>query len=237
VHLILALFFGLFGGARDTTSPPSFYVGRASDLGTGRPLYVEEHREVREGERRVGIVTEYKDLEGKLFARRTARFDGHPTVAQFRTEDLRTGALEGADVRGDKVRMYHRKGVREALNEREFAIPAAAAVDAGFNNYVQLHWAELEQGETLRFEFGVPYSLDYYGFRLYKKDDGRSGDRPQMTVVCDIDNFLIRLFVKPIRLTYDANARRLMTYEGISNMTDPEGANYTVRIVFDPYGP
>jgi hypothetical protein len=58
-----------------------------------------------------------------------------------------------------------------------------------------------------------------------------------MTVKLDIDNFVIRLFLDPIVLTYDMDARRLVSYEGISNILNDAGDSYFVRISYDPYGP
>jgi hypothetical protein len=216
---------------------PAKYVGRAFDLGTGAFLYTEEHREVREEGRRVGIDTDYRDASGRVIVQRTASFRKHPTLAEFRTEDLRTGAMEGAEVAANGVRMFYRDTQDEQLQERTMSIPSPAAIDAGFNNYVQMNWDEIASGKKLSFHLAVPFRLDYYGFRIYKGQQVESEGRSFMRVICDIDNFVLRMFVDPIILTYDAEARRLVSYEGLSNISGDDGDNYVVKIVYDPYGP
>ena len=43
---------------------------------------------------------------------------------------------------------------------------------------------------------------------------------------------LLRLLVDPIKVTYHRDLRCLMRYEGLSNLQDPNGDNYSVRIDF-----
>lgn len=221
----------------NASAPPATYVGKAFDLKSGAPVYTEVHTEIREGEKRVGVDTDYKDVDGKVIVRRTVSFRKHPTLAEFRTEDLRTGAIEGAEYLGEEVRLYYRDAGEELYNEKRLDIPNPGAIDAGFNNFVQMNWDALRAGKKLYFNFAVPFRLDYFGFRVYQEDVVEKDGRTLVQVICDIDNFVLRLFLKPIVLTYDADARRLVSYEGISNIAGTEGTNYFVRIEYDPYGP
>jgi len=110
-------------------------------------------------------------------------------------------------------------------------------VDAGFNNFIQTFWDSLQTGTKLSVNFAVPSKLDTYGFRVYRDGATTVNGRPAVRVKCDIDNFIIRLFLDPITLTYDEEAKRLVSYEGISNISNEKGENYFVRITYHPYGP
>ncbi len=213
------------------------YEGNAVDLETGEPVYREYHTEILEGDTRVGMRSVYRNPEGNVLARREVDFRKNPFVPDFTLIDERDGYTEGAEVRGDSVRLSLRKNRDSEMSSTTLLIPPPAVVDAGFNNYVQARWESIAQGEKQYFNFGAPFAQDYYGFRVYKEAEIVRDGRRMMVVHLDIDNFIIRLFLDPIVLTYDMTARRLVSYEGISNINNDEGKSYFVRITYDPYGP
>ena len=213
------------------------YEGKAVDLATGAELYIEDHKEILEDGRRVGMTSVYRDMSGRVLARRTVDFSKNPFVPDFELVDERDGYTEGASLQGDSLRVYLQKNSESPLEDVMLQIPDPAVVDAGFNNYVQAQWDAIAAGEKQYFNFAAPFAKDYYGFRVYKEDEVVENDRRMMIVHLDIDNFIIRLFLDPIVLKYDMEARRLVSYEGISNINNDEGKSYVVRITYDPYGP
>jgi hypothetical protein len=218
--------------------PRTAYDGAAVDLKTRRPVYTERHQETVVNGVRVGLRSTYVGPDGTVWATRRVDFSKNPMVPDFEFEDYRSGYRLGAESRGgDSVRFFERDGATAPLVEKVVRIPGTAVVDAGFNNFVQLNWETIASGRRMYFNFGAPFAMDYYGFRVYKDGERTEGNRRFMTVKLDIDNFVIRLFLDPIVLTYDMDARRLVAYEGISNILDDEGESYVVRISYDPYGP
>jgi hypothetical protein len=231
------LFFGVSGISDVSAKPPHKYEGIAWERKTGLPVYKEEHEDVLEYDRRIGLKTIYRDMQNNVIAKRIVSFRENETIATFQTEDLRDGYVEGAKVSGDSVHMFWRRNLRTDVKEKTIHIPPPAVVDAGFNNFVQQHWDELLGGSTIHFNFGAPFALDYYPFRIFKKSELTVEGRKRVVMQCDIDNFIIRLFVTPILLTYDVNARRLAAYEGISNVNNNDGRSYFVKIQYNPFGP
>jgi len=213
------------------------YRGVALDLQKEVPLYVEEHEERYRAGERTFLLTVYRGTEGRIIARREADFSRSTLVPDFQTEDLRSGYLEGAERVAGGIRLYWRKSADGPIEERVVDIPSPAVVDAGFNNFVQEQWKALMNGEELQIHFGIPSSLDYYRFRIYKDEEILHNGRPAAVVLCEIDNFFIRLFVSPIVLVYDVETRRLVSYKGISNISDEQGNNHRVRIDYQPFGP
>ncbi len=233
----LSLVLGIPGVPATGAKPSAVYEGIALDKKTGLPLYKEQHEEIVENDKCVGLSTIYRDMRNTTIAKRTVSFRDKETIPNFRTEDMRDGYLEGARVSGDSVHLYWRRNLRSELNEKTLLIPEPAVVDAGFNNFVKLHWDELLEGSTLHFNFGAPVALDYYPFRIFKKSETMVQGRGRVEMQCDIDNFLVRLFVKPIILTYDVETRRLVEYQGISNINDSLGKSHVVTIHYNPFGP
>lgn len=218
----------------DSTS----YDGTAVDLKTRRQVYTERHEEQVINGVRVGLRSTYLGVDGTVWATRRVDFSKNPLMPDFEFEDRRTGYRIGAESHGaDSVRFFEREDASAPLVEKVIRIPGTAVVDAGFNNFVQANWETIASGRKMYFNFGAPFAMDYYGFRVYKDGERTEGNRRFMIVKLDIDNFVIRLFLDPIVLTYDMQARRLVTYEGISNILDDAGESYVVRISYDPYGP
>jgi hypothetical protein len=235
ILLPLLMYIGSAGSpAREFSAK---YEGVALDSKSKTVLYIEEHEELLDNGKRIGLKTSYRDPSGKVIVQRTVSFKENETTPTFRTEDYRNGYLEGAEARGDSVRLYWRKNYGSPLNEKTILIPGPAAVDAGFNNFIQNNWNDLLQGNKRRFNFGAPFALDYFGFRVYKTDEKVVGDRRQVVMQCEIDSFFLRLFITPIVLTYDVESKRLVEYSGISNINNDNGKSYFVTIQYNPFGP
>lgn len=213
------------------------YKGEALDLKKRTPLYIEEHEEQYRDGARTFLATTYRDIEGRIIARRSVDFSKSTLAPDFQTEDLRSGYLEGAERVEGGVRLYWRKTTIDPLQERIVAVPSPAVVDAGFNNFVQERWDSIMRGERLQMYFALPFTLDYYRFRLYKDEEKVINGRNVAIVRCEIDNIVLRLFVKPIVLAYDTGTRRMVSYNGISNINDEEGKSHLVRIEYKPFGP
>lgn len=221
----------------DPVSNARSYRGVAVDLRTGAPLYVEEHQEEMIGGRRTRLTTVYRDVTGVQIAERTVEYVADRFVPIFRFEDKRSGYVEGAEHVDGDVRLFSREAKGDEVREKVISIPSPAVVDAGFNDFVQAHWDDMMAGKTMKMHFGVPSRLDYFRFRLYRVEEKLVDGKQAVVVRCEVDNMFLRWLVDPITLTYDEKSRRMVSYEGISNVSDEQGNSHLVRIVFDPIGP
>jgi hypothetical protein len=213
------------------------YDGRAVDRKTGTHLYTERHEEIMVDGKRVGLRSDYIGHDGRTWATRVVDFSKDAFAPDLRFEDLRTGSVLRSEKRGDSVHFTSRDGRTSPPETQSLLIPEPAVIDAGFNNFVQHHWDVLASGRRLSFYFGAPFDMDYYRFRVSRTGERQEGDRRFMVVTLEIDDFVLRLFLEPIVLTYDMSARRLVSYEGISNLQNEQGTSFDVRITYDPYGP
>jgi hypothetical protein len=213
------------------------FVGTATDMKLGTPLYAEEHEELYENGKRSRLTSTYRDESKNVIATRIVDFSQHTFMPNFRLENRRTGYVEGAEKVGTGLRLYVRRTANEPFEEKVIPVSQPTVVDAGFNSFVQTYWDSLMSGKKLYLNFAVPARLEDYGFRLYKEAETTIGGKSVVVVKCDIDNFFLRLLLKPIVLTYDVESKRLISYEGISNISDENGDNYFVKIAFSPLGP
>ena len=233
----LALSMMLVVGLNPDVSTTRNYTGRASSLNERKHIYAEEHQEVYEKGKRVRLNTTYRNELNNVIATRTSDFSRHEFMPDFRLENRLTGYMEGAEKVDGGVRLFVRNATGEPISEKTVKIPQPAVLDAGFNSFVQVHWDSLITGRKLLVNFGVPSRLDYYSFRLYKDGETRIDGRRVLIVKFDVDNFVLRFLVDPIILKYDTETKRMISYEGISNLSDGKGKNYVVKIDFGTDGP
>jgi hypothetical protein len=205
----------------------------ASALRDGAPLYREEHfvRTV-DGSPDERLVL-YRCLDGQPFARKRVRYGTEPSAPSFQLEDARSGYREGAERTAAGVRVAW-----TAPGEAEAAalLPSGQLVaDAGFDEWVRRSWEPLTSGDPVSMQFLVPSQLRTYRFDVAPVASGDASLRA----------FRMRLggwfgwLLPSIEVAYDAETRRLVRFEGLSNLRDDAGdAPLKVRIEFpDPPQP
>lgn len=223
--------------AAGATTRTERFVGTAVDLRSGKLIYTEEHEAFYADNVNVRSVITYRDGNKNVIGKKEIAFSGDSPAAQFRREDFRYGTVEGAEVTGRGVKLIKKEDGASPQQEEIVAIPGTVAIDAGLNNLVRTHWDKLQRNEPVIFNLGVPSQLDYFEFRVVKDRSEMQNGKSTMVVRFESDHWFIRLFVEPVVVWYDAETRRAVRYEGISNLYDEKGKSYVVRVTFDKPGP
>jgi hypothetical protein len=231
VALIL-LFVALTGFSGIKTSSTDLRTD-AFDRKTGNRLYTEVRNQADYPDRPGVWYFTYSDELGKTIVQRSVNFEKDMIKPDFRLNDLRNGYSEGAEVIASGIRVFSGGSPDEPLEQKLLLVPEPAVIDAGFNFFVEKNWDRLMNGEVLSFNFVAPSQLDYFSLRVYKKHETTWRGKPAVVMNMDVDNFLIRLFVEAIHMTYDKSSRKLVVYDGISNIYDAEGKSHKVRMEFN----
>ena len=94
---------------------------------------------------------------------------------------------------------------------------------------MRIYWDLLAAGSQVEFDYAVPDRLRSFHFRIRRLDE------PHQTLLLRIEpaNWWLRWVVAHIDMCYDVTSRRLLTYEGITDMRDERGRRYRARIEFD----
>jgi hypothetical protein len=209
------------------------YQGIATDLNSHTFYYVEEHKETIERQMLKQTVIQYKDSEGVLIARKVVDYSTYKLTPAFEQNDYRDGYLESVACTSSQLMFKFRRNKSEALKTKTIDIPENLVVDGGFNYFIKGNWEKLINGETKVFNFAVPSQLDYFAFRLYKD----SQHDEEIVFKMEPDNFVWRRLVDPIRVTYNLSTKRIVKYEGLSNINDEKGKSYLVKIMYPKVGP
>lgn len=208
----------------------------ARDARDGRLLYREEHLlRYADGALSERLVT-YRCADGTAFARKRVDYAGAPLAPAFVLEDARTGYREGL-ARDDEA---PRALVRAAADapERSGTLPASPALvaDAGFDEFIRQRWDDLVPAGEARIEFVVPSRLEALGFRVRGLGAADIDGVPAQRFRLTLGGWLA--WIAPhIDVAYDARDRRLLRYEGLSNIRDADGDPLVARIDFAPPPP
>lgn len=131
------------------------------------------------------------------------------------------------------VEKEHREGKKSIIS---LNTDAPLVVDAGFDRFVQHNWSSLAKGKTLSFSFLVISRAKLFDFEIARtnvQDNSRS-----LEFEVKPGNFFFSMLVDPIRLVYDLETRRLLRFEGLTNIERfvdkaPQGDNFVARIQYD----
>ncbi len=208
----------------------------ARDAEDGRLLYREEHLlRYADGALRERLVT-YRCADGTAFARKRVDYAGAALAPAFVLDDARTGYREGLAREGAAARAL----VRETAAAPERSGPLAASpslvADAGFDEFIRRHWDTLVPAGEARIDFVVPSRLEALGFRVRGLGPGDIDGVPAQRFRLTLGGWLA--WIAPqIDVAYDARDRRLLRYEGLSNIRDADGDPLLARIDFAPPPP
>lgn len=119
----------------------------------------------------------------------------------------------------------------ESLKRASGGDDAATVIDAGFDNYVRSRWDELAAGKTVDFPFLVLGREQPLAMQAARRDGDCAEDALCLAVAPQA--WYLRLVVPPIELTYARDSRRLLRYQGISNLRDAQGNSRLVDIRYD----
>ncbi len=208
----------------------SFY-GYAYDLDNGEYLYTEVHQPNFEGGKEVASTIRYYTPDGKEIGRKTLDYRADPYVPKFRFDLPGEGYAEAITANGESIDMLKISG-KGKEKRKSIQRDGFTAADSGFNHAVQDNLPKLLKGEVVNFRFAVAGQLDSYRFKIKKVGDGTFEGKPAVKLLVQADS-LLRYIAPDLDLLYDAEARRLLEYKGVSNIHDPStGKAYNARIVY-----
>jgi hypothetical protein len=219
-------------GAPTVRAADQVFTGYARDLESKRLLYIESHF-VRGagtvGEQRVVL---YRCPSGTdSFARKELEYGAAREEPQFTLLDARSGYTEGLRRTAQGLEVFQRASATAQVRRAKVPANVAIVSDAGFDEFVRKHWAELEAGRTVRFPFLVPSRLDFLTFKVKKHNEETIEGAPASVIRLNLSGVL-GWFLPYIEVSYRKSDRVLMRYKGLTNVRDTDGNNLIAQIDF-----
>ncbi|NKF23849.1 hypothetical protein [Solimonas marina] len=209
------------------------FYGYAYDLKSGRYLYTEVHHEQVDHGHWLGGTIRYYAPDGTLIGDKTLKFDQDPYVPVY-DFDMKTDGYHEAitSVSKDGIAMEKRSTRDDPLKKKTIEHAQPMCADSGFHALLVANFATLMAHKTFTFTFGVAGNLASYRFRAKRIGDTTFEGKPAVRFRVEPDS-LLRWFVDPLVVTYDPETKKLLEYEGVSNIPNPAtNKPYVARIAY-----
>lgn len=211
------------------------FEGQAFDPESQTLLYSERHEIERDADGRyLRSRVAYFHPDGSPLGTKQVDFNQQPFLPSLSFEDYRTGMLTRLETSSKVVTLKKTQaGEDRIVQELTLGSDTLLIADAGFDRMVTANWDALIQGQTLGFEFvtlGRGRLVD-----LQMRLTGQDGTHAKFEV--EAQNWLFRMVMDPIRLTYDLKQQQLLEYTGVTNIPivengKPTQDNLKARIVY-----
>jgi hypothetical protein len=204
------------------------FVGRAVDA-SGSVAYIEQHRVVY----RHGAVAEsrtlYLDDRDRTIGELVSDYSQGVRFGSYEFVDKRADYRDGARVLDDAIVVFRDEAADDADVEKAVLSRSSdQIVGQGFHQFIRANLAAIVDGEVFHVQMVLPSRLDQYDFRIRRvKEEGN-----KVTVRLEIDNWLLRIFAPDVEAVYDVETRRLLRYEGVSNLANASGDPQKVTITY-----
>lgn len=211
------------------------FQGKASDLKTSDLLYIENHKVIlnEQGEYLSAYVT-YSSPEGQIFAEKTLDYAKSSMAPDMLFHDKRSDEHIRVflnDTNAYLQVLIEGKGKRKESNIK--LDEPVIVVDAGFDRLIGSRWDVLRKDKEIQFTFLAITRAQLINFEAVEINVNDS------SVFLELHprNFFINMLVEPISLEYDRKTKRLMSFEGLTNIEKFENGkrtedNYVARIEY-----
>lgn len=230
--LCIFLSLSVFASTTGHATSVLLFEGTAYDINTKDVLYKEQHTiTLNERDQYKATAVTYLDSSGEVFAKKTLDFSHDLMSPLVDFEDTRVGISVKVSKEDNGLSVRY-KSASDSASGIVKRVPMMV-VDAGFDQMLLQYWDVLLNNERLEFEFLAPTRAQLISFSLTPtfQNDAIIGFSLAPS------NFFLRLLVDPIKLTYDKLTKRILIYEGLTNIEKTKqgkatGDYYIARIEY-----
>lgn len=233
--------------SQNSNHQEQYFIGRAYDADNLEILlYTETYAlSFSPQGRPISSTVTYQKPGQPVMAIKTLDYSIHPAQPLFHIRNLESGLQLGVRLpspggavppsSGKTLEIFYQKRTNAPFKSRLFDLTPQTVIDGGFHFSILEHWQRLLAGETVEIIFMTPsrqrgYKIDV---KLVPEKEGTSAKSRQVQFLFAAHSRFVRWFSKPVLLTYGRESRRLLIYEGSSNIRDAQGKPYQVRIEYD----
>jgi hypothetical protein len=206
------------------------YTGEAKFK--GKVVYLEQHKIEIQDNKAVRSETIYRRPDGLIIGKLLNDYTKSVNVPEYLMEDMVTKNKHGIRRQDKKVFMFNQEnGKREETKEISEDVSEGELLVAGqgLHYYLVLKMDEVIQKGNLNLKFMIPGQLDVYEFKL--KVIKVLDDKAEFEIM--INNWFLKLFAPKLKMTYELKSRRLLSYEGLSNLKSPDDKLMKVEIKYN----
>jgi hypothetical protein len=209
-------------------------VGLAKNS-SGKLLYTEKHTSRYTADGRLQhLRTEYQGDDGKVFGYFDTNYLEHPFVPEYEFRDDRRFRAEKIEVEQGVVNAKVQFNKNEPEKKKSYKMASNMVAGQGLHNYMRSHIDDFVKNPKRvdSVEFLIPANETSYDFRVRAKKI----ENGQITYRVEADSWMFRIVAPHIEATYQIASKRLLIYDGPSNLVSPEGKQEKVVISYSYEG-
>lgn len=214
-------------------------VGMAYNIKTEELVYCELHS-VSAGANTTTV--KYVDLANQIIAEKFINFNGDKVRPTVRQKDLRHGEERQVIETDGLFTLRYKKSENSQWREKSLPAHKIDVIDAGFDALIRRDWDTLVSGEIQKFNFAsAPHLTKLHLQVARKKPEQCVRYTPALqqkaidNTVCfwvQISNGILKLFTRPLKLTYDGDSKRLLVFNGVVNILDANAKSQSVSLMY-----
>ena len=195
-------------------------------------VYTEKHKAILDSKGFYrSLSTDYYDKNNVLFASISSTFDKNLKIPDTVFQDKRFSLKE--TVVWDSVTQRITVIRSEAGKTKETALDVMpnAILSQGFHNYILENFEELKLNphkDKQEIYFIVTKKNDQYRFVVYREKI----ENGQLFLIIQPANFFLKQLLSPIKLVYEISSKKILTFQGITNIDNPKGDSQSAVIEY-----
>lgn len=227
LFLLIQIAFFSYAAFADKTETS---IGRAYD-NNNQLIYMERHKVVKnEKGELMELYTQYFDTQNNPFGYIRSDFRKNAFLPTYEFSDQRFGTKAGQEVKDGKSYAFRKYKENKSVERESFPVKENMITGQGLLNYIQANFDQLAQSEEpIRVHFLMPQNLDVYNFRIRKQ----SQDTKTVKFRVEFKSWIMRLVAPHIDVTLDKASKKLLIYEGPSNLVNNKRKTQYVTIRYD----
>ncbi len=195
----------------------------------GQVAYLERHTVVYDEQTLIKSQTEYLDPAGKPIASLRSDFTHSLAAPEYIFQDRRQHSLQGQRWMKQNLEVFSQTKQQKQIEKKHLRpSPELMMGGEGIIYYIGAHLKELINSEGMDFKFIIPGRLSAFDFVI--KPLAHNDEEASFEI--KMKSWIMRLFGPRLKLIYDLPNKRLKSFEGLSNLRNPEGEMMSVDIQY-----
>ncbi len=211
------------------------FKGKAYDQEKGQLIYIEKHKTVDDANGFNQLIeTQYTDPDGKVMATIQSDFKKDLVIPDVIFVDSRFGFKDEQIYDPDTkiVKITRTNDKTGKIEKNEFKVKKNMLGGQGFNNFLVKNFDQLLDKKSIPVQFIVLSSRDFFEFKIQLSGNTKL-EPDQVEFGLSISSYFLKVFVNDIQTIYSKTSKRLLTFRGLSNLSNDKGKPYNVRIEYE----
>jgi len=211
------------------------FTGKAYDQEKGQLIYIENHKTVDDANGFNQLIeTQYTDPNGKVMATIRSDFKKDLVIPDVVFVDNRFSFKDEQiyDPETKLVKIIRTAEKTGKIEKNEFKVKKNMLGGQGFNNFLKKNFDQLIDKKSIPVQFIVLSSRDFFEFKI-QLSGNKKLEPNQVEFGLSISNYFLKVFVSDIQTIYSKITKQLLTFRGLSNLSNDKGKPYNVRIEYE----